>query len=404
MYLRNFLISALIITTGSDYVIKNLGDIYFIYNRLSIKYTINISDFYENVEEYARTLENNEYACGNISEKFSFEEKIVEGCDENLEKQRGVIREMLDDIEYINTFKSRNKRNIFKSFWYQHDIYNLYFIMADTIKDQVRREEAHRTYLQRILNIIENDKRVIIKELGILQLESLINKNTQNLTKYRIPNLNMRDLFTISSTNAIINEKILILTINIPIVQKECNTLYEIIPVPVHVGNQTVILNRNSIYYTLDFGKTDQIKIIPRKHMEECKHLEQQTFCNSLTTIAMYKGDACWNSIIFKANASICPYKKIPNDNYFIPLGQNGTFLYVVQPTQVRMVCNSLTTFHNITDHKIISFDNNCDVFHATDFDPTTYFENTTTKIQLTKPKFSTEENGNWHQFIEIDS
>lgn len=153
-----------------------------------------------------------------------------------------------------------------------------------------------------------------------------------------------------------------------------------------------------------DSAGKNQINIIPRKHMEECKHLEQQTFCNSLTTLAMYKGDECWNNIVFNANASICPYKTIQNDNYFIPLGQNGTFLYVIQPTQVRMVCNSITTFHNITDHKIISFENNCDVFHAMDFDPKTYFENTTTRIQLTKPKFSTEENGNWHKFIEIDS
>lgn len=125
--------------------------------------------------------------------------------------------------------------------------------------------------------------------------------------------------------------------------------------------NTTIIMNRNSVYYVMDYNETKHIQIIPKKHIEECKHLERKTFRNSLTTTAMYRGDDCWNSIIFRANASLCQYKIIPNDNYFIPLGKNGTFLYVIQPTYVRMVCNNVTTFHNIMDHKIISFENNCD-------------------------------------------
>lgn len=365
---------------------------------------IDITTLYDNVEKYAITLENSEYACGNLSKSYDFATRMIEHCDYTLEKQREKIREMLDDIEYINTFKNHNKRNVFQEIWYQKEIYNLFWNMSDSIDDQLEREKKHGTYLERILNILENDKKLIIKEIGIRQLESLIQKSTQNLTHYKIPRLNMRDLFAISTTSTTIKEKILILTINIPIVENECSTLYEILPVPVHVGNQTIILNRNAIYYMIDHNETRQIKIIPKKHIEECRHLEQQSFCNSLTSLAIYRGDECWNSIIFNANASICQYKTIPNDNYFIPLGKNGTFLYVIQPTYVRMVCNNLTTFHNITDHKIISFENNCDIFHAMDFDPTTYFENTTTKIQLTKPGFSAKSDGNWHQLLEIDS
>lgn len=91
---------------------------------------------------------------------------------------------------------------------------------------------------------------------------------------------------------------------------------------PVHMKNTTIIMNRNSVYYVMDYNETKHIQIIPKKHIEECKHLERKTFRNSLTTTAMYRGDDCWNSIIFRANASLCQYKIIPNDNYFIPLGK----------------------------------------------------------------------------------
>lgn len=144
MYLRNLLTSALIITASSDYIIKNLGDIHFIYNRLPIKYMIDITTLYDNVEKYAITLENSEYACGNLSKSYDFATRMIEHCDYTLEKQREKIREMLDDIEYINTFKNHNKRNVFQEIWYQKEIYNLFWNMSDSIDDQLEREKKTR--------------------------------------------------------------------------------------------------------------------------------------------------------------------------------------------------------------------------------------------------------------------
>lgn len=93
--------------------------------------------------------------------------------------------------------------------------------------DMEEREKTHTKYLNKIMDILENDRRAIIKEIGIKKLELLIKNNTQNFTTFKIPDLNMRDLFTISTTG-VIDKKNLIININIPITQRKCQTLYKI--------------------------------------------------------------------------------------------------------------------------------------------------------------------------------
>lgn len=412
MYLHNLLTLALIVTTGSDYVIKNRGDIYFIYNELTIRDTINIQKYYSNTNEYIHAHEAYAEICKTMEELLGDGER----CTYALQKQNKTLMQMLDDIEYINTYKNRNKRStnsVYKSNYINDildgnfkDVFNFLKqqykgvvgapgneIMENLTKRMIALEKEHTDNTNSILNILEKDKTTIMRKINRNKIISLIAKHSKNISsKYKVPELDIRNLFTISTMESNVNDTEITITLTIPIIGKKCETLYEIIPVPVNANNSTIILNRNSVYYLMDANITEKIKIITNSHLKSCKHLNRKTFCNSLVTTAMYEGDECWNSIVYHSNATICPYRKIAHANYFIPLGEDGTFLYVIEPTSVRMTCNNKTTFHNITDHKIITYNNNCNVYKALDFDPSTYYEQTQ---QMLNTHFSTNQGNN---------
>lgn len=419
----------LILSTTGDYVIKNHGDLYYIYNRVWLKFDINISNYHENARIYSKAHEEFLNVCENLA-AFNSTGLTINQCDYLLEKQNDMMRQILDDIEYISTMP-RVKKEVN---WFQM-IKNTNFVTylgaevlqfvvkkdyLEKVQKYLQRQKAsyddlitiitetdreHQKITERILNVLDNNKNEIIREVTVKRLtETIQNFSRQLSPNYKIPDLQISDLFTISTIKTKIEDKTLSIEINIPIVQRNCNSLYEIIAVPKTVNKKTTIINRNSMYFTYNFSSETTINVIPRGHIKDCKHLYNLTFCNSLTTEGLQNGDKCWNMAILNGSTAFCPFIIIPTENYVVPLGAMGTYIYVSKPTTVRMICDNITTFHNITEFKIIKFENNCQIFKALDFDPKTYFEYMNKDLKLVNPDFDALDTNNWTRFLQIES
>lgn len=424
-----WILLTIILSTTGNYVIKNHGDLYYVYNRVWLKFDINISNYHENARIYSKAHEEFLNVCENLA-TFNNTGLTLNQCDYLIEKQNDMMRQILDDIEYLGTM-TRNKRQI--------NVYNIFkyttiatFVGITTFELYVKTdyEQKVKKYLQqqknsyddlitiitetdrehnkittRILNILDNNKREIIREISVKRIaEALQNASCQLSPGYKIPEIEITDLFTISTIKTKIEHLTLTIEINVPVVQRECTTLYEIIAVPKTVNNKTTIINRNSMYYTYNFSNLSTINIIPRGHISDCKHLHNLTFCNSIVIDGTHNEDKCWAMAILYKKTTFCPFIVIQSGNYVVPLGTMGTYIYVSSPTTVRMVCDNITTFHYVSEFDILKFENNCEIFKTLDFDPTTYFEHTQINPKIVEPNFDALNKNNWTQFLKIES
>lgn len=160
----------------------------------------------------------------------------------------------------------------------------------------------------------------------------------------------------------------IMIEINIPIVERGIYTIYEIIPIPTMIDNNTVIIKPSMRYVLLNDGHKEFIPITPREYFKSKFNLQGERIIKPAENAIIDFSQNCEISIMMNPNVEIlekyCDIRSIPTSNYFISLNSNDAFyLCISKPLQITEYCQHLTGQpHQIKESGILVISKECRV------------------------------------------
>lgn len=209
-----------------------------------------------------------------------------------------------------------------------------------------------------------------------------INSTLKNLT---LPMTEAYNLINFASIQSNINTTHAIITIKLPAIPKTPKMLFEFIPLPFkNENNETFILYGNS--KILIMNETN-VTILPS--FDKCSNIDNLTICNSIIEDTLEPIDECTYSIIKNITNKTCKFKEIISRNYIIRISNSLIYCFIINPLQIKIICNDYDKFYNLTHSKIIDLNNNCEVYKMMN----EFFENitSTNEVEIQNPFYIPE-------------
>lgn len=148
--------------------------------------------------------------------------------------------------------------------------------------------------------------------------------------------------------------------LNVPIVEKTENIIYEFIPIPFKQADQLYILDSNAMGY---FMSEDGEKLAYSESNMECKTLENYTLCNNIYRDTLDTMSECLQSIDTENIPNSCNFKPIKEKNYAIRISKTALFYYVVQPITLQLICRGYESEIHLNCSQLIEHDENCRLY-----------------------------------------
>lgn len=167
------------------------------------------------------------------------------------------------------------------------------------------------------------------------------------------------ELFELSKIITSKNNTHIRISLEIPVISTEMNTLLEFIPVPFKLNDSTHIIASDPKYYFLE--KSNKASIIPNRELNSCLQFENLTLCSTDVKEKLDEPDLCMDLIIFKRDAKMCSLKEIMSKNYYIHTSDFSTYCYILNETKIRITCNRNDFFYTLTSSDEINYENECD-------------------------------------------
>lgn len=137
----------------------------------------------------------------------------------------------------------------------------------------------------------------------------------------------------------------LLTQIVLPIVERQSYTVYEIIPIPILIGNTTIIINPTTSLVLINNNGIEYIPLPPSEYENAKTNSKAEKIIKPSKNSQLDYTQSCELTIFMnpqkKIIQNLCEIKIIPTANYFISLNNNHLFFVtIVKPTTIKEYCN----------------------------------------------------------------
>lgn len=197
-------------------------------------------------------------------------------------------------------------------------------------------------------------------EKKLLKTEELpIDIRTENI--YRI--------FRMGSIKTVLLDKIIMLEIAFPILNRETLSLFNVVPIPAPYLDRYIILQPTNERFITNNELT---KYIPLTDVEFSRCIsvnKDKLICSQTSPIISNRGEICELTLLSQPKLEIlpknCQIKEMPKGNYIITLYQANTYYFVInEPFTMRLVCAKVSTNIIFSKNGIITIDPGCSIFN----------------------------------------
>lgn len=223
----------------------------------------------------------------------------------------------------------------------------------------------HYRDTNRFLNMLSNNVRTnIFTIINVDEFLKLANETNQALLpEYHLPIFNsdstMSNYMDLCSLTSSHNTTHIKLTVELPILPVDRTALFEFVPIPTKVNNDTVILNSNAMYFIDD----ENIKIIPNEVLQRCIRDDYTSFCNSMLNDSLIDPDDCTLGFILNLNnTEVCDSKPIKTQNYLIPMTESSMYCFITTPISIEITCDSFSKKFNISKNTEVRY-SGCQIY-----------------------------------------
>lgn len=160
----------------------------------------------------------------------------------------------------------------------------------------------------------------------------------------------------------------ILMEVNIPIMEREIYTAYEIIPIPTTIDNDTIIIKPSTRYVLLNDGRKEYISITPREYLDSKFNLRGERIIKPAENAMLDYSQNCEISIFMQPKVSTlkkyCDVKIIPTSNYFISINSNDAYyLHIAKPLLITEYCrHSAAQVHEINKNGVLTLKRDCRV------------------------------------------
>lgn len=295
--------------------------------------------------------------------------------------------ELKNNIVLLNNNLNELERN----FTISEKINSLTHIVTLTIMHHAQISETLMNLLQNSLN------GKIITLISQQQLKNNLQTIAENLSNNQRLPINLKNqhpfnIFSITTSRATLYKKKILITLDIPIVDREELSLYKTIPIPTEVGEKLIIIIPTMKYFLLNTNKRE-ITPITHDEIEQCKKTpKNELLCTPESATIINKENSCELSLIMNPKPEIienlCEFRLVPKRNYIVQIHQSNKYYCIINnPIIVTENCpeqNIITT--SISTNGIINLKPGCSI--TTNEIKITAFNTIKTKSQILTPLF----------------
>lgn len=298
-----------------------------------------------------------------------------------LKDQTILIRESLqlnnNTINDLRQAISKFTSTVRYYFAYAHDAHN--YLTSEiavnecvTLADLIITE--HRRFSQQILRCLEEVISGKIIQLipedrltqDLYEVEKLLKENQKLPIDFKLEN--PLHIFKYSKTLSSLYGNRLLMEISIPIVERETYSAFEIIPIPIVVNNNTMIIKPATQYILLNNDAKEYIPISEKEFRNSKFNLRGERIIKPAENAYLDFSQNCEIGIFINPQKDniikYCDIKFIPTSNYFVSLNNNDLFfLNIVKKVTLIEYCpNTQPNFTEITGNGLVTLNRDCRV------------------------------------------
>lgn len=236
---------------------------------------------------------------------------------------------------------------------------NEFYEMLHITSSMLETHQIDMSKLESFFNGHIKDNFLRIIDIMLLEEQVEIINTTLN-DQFSLPPTSIFDIINMAKIYTAVNITHFTIIIKIPILNKQCYSFQEFIPVPVTHDNDTIIININSSYFIQD--NDENIRIVPEDILEDCFTLNKLIICNSLIRDSFLDPDNCVNALLKYDSNKFCGNKIIEKKNYFIRISTTALFIYAAQPLELKILCGLEERIFNFTNDNLINFSEFCEL------------------------------------------
>lgn len=314
-----------------------------------------------------------------IKQQDLFENQILI-IQQSLKINNKTYNELKNNIELLNNNLNEMERN----FTISQKINSLTHIITLTIMHHAQISETLMNLLQNSLN------GKIITLIPQQQLKSNLQTIAENLSNNQRLPINLKsqhsfNIFSVTTSRATLYKRKILITLDIPIVDRDELSLYKTIPIPTEINQKLIIIIPTMKYFLLNTNKRE-ITPITHDEIKQCKRTpKNELLCTPDSATIINKENSCELSLIINPKPEIienlCEFRLVPKRNYIVQIHQNNRYYCVINnPIIVTENCpeeNIVTT--SISTNGIINIKQGCSI--------------TTNEIKITAPNTIKMEN-----------
>lgn len=303
------------------------------------------------------------------------DQAIINKVQEDISKNRDIVH----DFTHIYNDSSEIYKNIF--FDMSRELVNLNESIFNIGNEQKTRENfddvihvatmliaEHRNSLNTFLDIFSGRPQSLLKLIGfkefVLNLREISNTiDDKHELPIDIEKENVIDIFNFCKVDATLEEQILKIKIDVPIIEKQKFVRYDITPIPAKINAELYILRLGKDSILTD-KQNKTIRAIREEQLNECTEAKEKTYvCPYMPGIMNSIANSCVYKLFTMSNSTdeTCVFDKIPFQNYVIHLTYNLYYFFLTEPANFNIDCENGTTFQlQLVNSSLVKIDNYC--------------------------------------------
>lgn len=195
------------------------------------------------------------------------------------------------------------------------------------------------------------------------QFSSTLNTINKSLA----PNLTLPNIITMSRNKFLktitdYNSTHLIVSVDIPIMQKRGFDLNEFVPLPIEENGKTYILDIPTTSY---YENASRILLFPEDHTKNilCVTQDKTTICNSFFEDYNVNASTCMYNLLKNKSDTGCTYREIPSHNYFIKLTDGVFYFHLKYAIKIAVDCRGNIITMHVTASGMVHLPSGCEIY-----------------------------------------
>lgn len=189
----------------------------------------------------------------------------------------------------------------------------------------------------------------------------------KTINKSLEPDLTLPNIITMSrnkflKTYATYNSTHLIISVDLPVMQKRGFNLIEFIPLPIEENGKTYILDIPTTSY---YENASSILLFPNEQTKNllCKTQDKTTICNSFFEDYKVNASDCMYNLLRNGSDIACTYKEIPNHNYFIKITDGIFYFHLKYAIKIIVDCRGDVFTMRMTASGKVFLPTGCEIY-----------------------------------------